>query len=102
MTEVIDRTVESAEQDQTARMCKLILLCTLHRINLRFGRIRFKSVSTTILITLLPRKQTMNDHFMTETITLQCIHISCNELRTIDTLCVKGKPLLPDFRSVNA
>ena len=31
LTEINDRTVESAEQDQTARMCRLILLYTLRK-----------------------------------------------------------------------
>ena len=32
MRETSDRTAASAEQDQTARMCRLILLCTLRKI----------------------------------------------------------------------
>ena len=32
-TEIKDRPVESAEQDQTARMCSLILLYTLRKMN---------------------------------------------------------------------
>ena len=34
LTKTNDRTAESPEQDQTARMCSLILLYTLRKINL--------------------------------------------------------------------
>ena len=33
LIEINDRAAESAEQDQTARTCSLILLCTLRKIN---------------------------------------------------------------------
>ena len=35
VTEISDRGEESVEQDQTARMCSLILLYTLRKINAR-------------------------------------------------------------------
>ena len=35
LTEINDISAESAEQDQTARMCSLILLYTLRKINPR-------------------------------------------------------------------
>ena len=34
LTEFNERAMESGEQDQTARMCRLILLYTLYVINL--------------------------------------------------------------------
>ena len=33
LTTIPDRVAESAEQDQTAPLCRLILLYTLHKIN---------------------------------------------------------------------
>ena len=44
MTVTNDRTVESVEQDQTARMCRLILVYTFRKINqwLRTVGYRFK------------------------------------------------------------
>ena len=33
LTKVNDRTAESVEQDQTARMCRLILLYALRKMN---------------------------------------------------------------------
>ena len=33
LTEINDRTADSAELDQTGRMCRLILLYTLHKRN---------------------------------------------------------------------
>ena len=33
LIEFDDRTAESVEQDQTARMCRLILLYTIRKIN---------------------------------------------------------------------
>ena len=33
LAEISDRTAESAEQDQTARMCRLVLLYALLRMN---------------------------------------------------------------------
>ena len=41
-TESIDRISESAEQDQTARMCRLILLYSLRKMNIWSRTVRDK------------------------------------------------------------
>ena len=43
-TEIHNRTAESAEQDQTARMCRLILPYTLRKINPRSSREKYKLI----------------------------------------------------------
>ena len=43
LTEINDRAAESAEQDQTARTCRLILLYTLRKISCRKRKDRHSS-----------------------------------------------------------